>query len=52
MLLVLAQPPEPNEVVGVIVDNRLKALYEYKESEHRYVPRCVFSIGVERGRTV
>lgn len=47
-----SKPPEPNEVVGVIVDNRLKALYEYKESEHRYVPRCVFSIGVERGRTV
>jgi len=46
------KPPKPNELVGVIVDNRLKALYEYHESEHRYIPRCVFSIGVERGRTV
>lgn len=46
------KPPKPNEVVGVIVNNRLKALYEYHESEHRYQPRCVFSIGVERGRTV
>lgn len=42
-------PPENGEVVGIIVQNRLKALYEYHESEHRYRPRCVFSIGVERG---
>lgn len=42
-------PPEDGEVVGIIAQNRLKALYEYHESEHRYRPRCVFSIGVERG---
>ncbi|MEE0344627.1 MAG: tRNA pseudouridine(55) synthase TruB [Eggerthellaceae bacterium] len=46
------KPPTQQEIIGVIVNNRLKALYEYQESEHRYVPRCVFSIGVERGKTV
>lgn len=46
------RPPHNEELIGVIVDNRLKALYEYHESEHRYVVRCMFSIGVERGRTV
>lgn len=47
-----SRPPQNGELIGVIVDNRLKALYEYHESEHRYVVRCMFSIGVERGRTV
>ncbi len=42
-------PPRNGEVVGVVSANRLKALYEYHESEHRYRCRCVFSIGVERG---
>ena len=42
-------PPRNGEVVGVVCANRLKALYEYRESEHRYRCRCVFSIGVERG---
>lgn len=46
------KPPTQQDIIGVIVNNRLKALYEYQESEHRYVPRCVFSIGVERGKTV
>ena len=42
-------PPEDGEVVGIVVQNHLKALYEYHESEHRYRSRCVFPIGVERG---
>ncbi len=42
-------PPRDGEVVGVVSANRLKALYEYRESEHRYRCRCVFPIGVERG---
>lgn len=42
-------PPKDGEVVGIVVQNHLKALYEYHESEHRYRTRCVFSIGVERG---
>lgn len=42
-------PPQDGEVVAVVVDRRLKALYEYCQSEHRYRSRCVFSIGVERG---
>ena len=44
-----ASPPKDGEVVGVVSANRLKALYEYHESEHRYRCRCMFSIGVERG---
>lgn len=45
-------PPFDGEAIGVIVNNRLKAIYEFDESKHRYVARCVFPIGVERGRTV
>lgn len=45
-------PPKDGEMVGIIVQNRLKALYEYHESEHRYRSRCVFSVGVERGTAV
>lgn len=41
--------PSDGEVVALVADNRLKALYEYRESQHRYMARCVFSIGVERG---
>lgn len=44
-----ADPPKNGEIVAAVVDNRLKALYEYHESKHCYVSRCVFSIGVERG---
>lgn len=47
-----SEPAHNEEIVGVVIDNRLKALYEYCESEHRYRCRCVFPIGVERGRTV
>lgn len=44
-----SEPPADGEVVAVVAENRLKALYEYHESQHRYTARCVFSIGVERG---
>ncbi len=44
-----ANPAHNGEVVGVVSANRLKALYEYHEQEHRYRCRCMFSIGVERG---
>lgn len=46
------KPPSNGEIIGAIVDNRLKALYEYCEPKHRYETRCVFSVGVERGKTV
>ncbi len=44
-----SDPPADGEVVAVVADNRLQALYEYQKPQHRYVARCVFSIGVERG---
>lgn len=42
-------PPHEGEVVGIVANNRLIALYEYDGSQHRYRTRCVFSVGVERG---
>lgn len=37
------------EVVALIVDNRIKALYSYDAGKARFVPKCVFPVGVERG---
>ncbi len=42
-------PPKEGEVVAVIVDNRLKALYEYRDDQSSYLARCVFQTGVSRG---
>lgn len=47
-----ASPPKDAEVVGIVSQNRLKALYEYCESEHRYRCRCMFPVGVERGTAI
>lgn len=44
--------PDPcfdGEVVVLLVDNRIKALYKYDESAGRFAAQCVFPIGVERG---
>lgn len=37
------------EVIALVVDNCLKALYEYDTARTVYKARCIFSIGVERG---
>lgn len=44
-----ADPPVDGEVVGLLLDNKLKAMYEYHESDSAYHAKCVFPIGVERG---
>lgn len=44
-----AEPPYDGEVVALIVDGKVKALYEYRQSTHRFAARCVFFRGVERG---
>lgn len=44
-----ADPCYDGEVVAVLVDNRIKALYEFNEQKQRFCAQCVFPVGVERG---
>ena len=41
--------PQNGEVVALVADNRIVALYEYYVDTGRFAPRCVFPIGVSRG---
>lgn len=44
--------PDPcfdGEMVVLLVDNRIKALYKFDESNERFNAQCVFPVGVERG---
>lgn len=41
--------PAQGEIISIIVDNRLKALYAFDADEECWKPSCVFSIGVVRG---
>ena len=43
------EPPQNGEVVALVADNRIVALYEYYVDTGRFAPRCVFPIGVSRG---
>lgn len=47
-----AEPPRDGEVVAVVAQNRLIALYGYQARERTFAPRCVFSEGVSRGSCV
>lgn len=42
-------PWEEDEIVALVYDNRLVALYQYQQERHRCVSRCVFPRGVARG---
>ena len=42
-------PPENGEIVSVIVNNRLKALYSYNSKTNTWMPTCVFSTAIYRG---
>ncbi|WP_080797167.1 tRNA pseudouridine(55) synthase TruB [Arabiibacter massiliensis] len=44
------EPARAGELVAVIADNRLVALYDYDEARARFQARCVFQTGVSRGR--
>lgn len=44
-----SDPSYEGEVIALLVDNRIKALYSYDAVHDRYVAKCVFPIGVERG---
>lgn len=37
------------EKVALLVDNRIKALYEFDDTKQRFCASCVFPVGVERG---
>ncbi len=41
--------PSHGELISVVVENRLKALYVYDASACSWKPACVFSVGVLRG---
>lgn len=44
-----ADPCFEGELVALLVDNRIKALYKYDETHDRFCAQCVFPVGVERG---
>lgn len=37
------------EIVALLVDNRIKALYKFDSVKERFSAQCVFPVGVERG---
>ena len=41
-------PPEDGELISIIANNRLKAVYAYNAIKKCWVPDCVFSIGIAR----
>lgn len=44
--------PDPcvdGEMVALVVDNRIKALYQFDSAQERFSAQCVFPVGVERG---
>lgn len=41
--------PQDNELVAIIADNKLAALYAYDDGRALYKARCVFQTGVSRG---
>ena len=46
------EPPADGELVALVADDRLCALYEYDEGRACYRARCVFQTGVSRGRDI
>ena len=46
------EPPRDGELVAVLTDNKLVALYAFDEGRARYETRCVFQTGVSRGRDI
>lgn len=42
-------PPGDSEIVSLVCDNKLVALYEYEATKRRYKAKCVFQTGVLRG---
>lgn len=49
---VSSREPEDGEIVSIIADNLLVALYEFEAACNRYKARCVFQTGVLRGADI
>ena len=43
-----ARPPEDGELVAVVVENRLRALYRFDSARALFKPDCIFSVPVVR----
>ena len=43
------EPPADDEIVALVYDNRIIALYAYRADRDQFASRCVFPIGVIRG---
>lgn len=46
------RPPAAGEIISVVCDNKLAALYEFDAGHGVFRPRCVFSQGVTRGSDI
>ncbi len=46
------EAPEDGEIVSIVAENKLVALYEYNRASATYKARCVFQTGVDRGSSV
>ena len=43
------RPAQDDEVVAVIVENRVNALYRYDAASQKWKAACVFSVPIARG---
>lgn len=43
-----SEAPEDGELISLVSNNTLHAIYRYHEAEQAYIPECVFQIGVAR----
>lgn len=43
------EPPADAEIIAVVAENKLRALYAYDEARRVFRSRCVFQTGVSRG---
>lgn len=48
LLVESSESPIDGELVCMVVENRLKAIYEYSAKRNVYKPECVFAVGVMR----
>lgn len=51
-LLESEEPFGQDEILSVIVDNKLAGLYRYDNATHSLKPECIFAVGVSRGRDI
>lgn len=43
------EPLSDGELISIVADNTLKAIYAFDARQGKFIPKCVFSKGVERG---